>query len=49
MEVERRNSNVKNNIEMLSEENKRFIELKYVNKKSLEEIGQVLNSQDNSS
>ena len=42
-ELERKNINIKNNIEMLSEENKRFIELKYGDKKSFEEIGQVLN------
>ncbi|GAA0115715.1 hypothetical protein [Clostridium senegalense] len=42
-ELERKNINMKNNIEMLSEENKRFIELKYGDKKSFEEIGQILN------
>lgn len=42
-EIERRVSHIKNNLAMLSEENKRFIELKYGDKQSLEEIGQVLN------
>lgn len=42
-ELERKISNIKSNLEMLSEENKRFIELKYADKKSFEEIGQALN------
>lgn len=42
-EIERRVSHIKNNLAMLSEENKRFIELKYGDKKSIEEIAEIMN------
>ncbi|KMT21579.1 hypothetical protein [Clostridium cylindrosporum] len=42
-EIERSILTLKNNIEMLSEENKRFIELKYGDKRSIPEIADMLN------
>jgi len=42
-EIERQVFSLKNNITMLSEENRRFIELKYGDKKSIEEIADSLN------
>jgi DNA-directed RNA polymerase specialized sigma subunit len=42
-DLERRIINIKNYIEILKEEDRKFIELKYRYKKSLEEIGQALN------
>lgn len=41
-ELERQVSTLKNNIFMLSEENRRFIELKYGDKKRVEEIADIL-------
>jgi DNA-directed RNA polymerase specialized sigma subunit len=42
-ELEREISSLKSNIQMLSEENHRFIELKYGDKKSIEEVADFLN------